>query len=211
MEGSKALALDALAAKLGVGMLRIDYSGTGSSSGSFEDGTLAIWLEETLAAVDQLTSGPLVLLGSSMGAWIAFHVALRRPERVRAVVGIAAAPDFTQWGFTDEDRATLSSTGHLQKVSRYAAEPSSFSRAFWQSADDLLLLDQEIAIDCPVRLLHGEHDLEVPLEVALRTMSSLRSGDVQLNLLKGGGHRLSQPHEIDAILQTVTNLLEAIA
>ena len=190
MEGAKALALDAFAARTGVGLLRFDYSGTGSSGGAFEDGTLAAWLEESLAAVDGLTQGPLVLVGSSMGGWIALHVALHRAERVAALVGIAAAPDFTEWGFTPEQR------------------PEGISGAFWESAQQLLLLDKEIAVDCPVRLIHGEEDPDVPLDIAFRTMRALRSSDVQLQVIKGGGHRLSERHEIDAILRTVAALLE---
>lgn len=192
MEGTKALALDAFAEDRGVAMLRFDYSGTGSSGGRFEDGTLALWLEEALALIDSLTSGPVILVGSSMGGWIALHVALLRPARVQALVGIAAAPDFTDWGFADSA----------------AAERQGLSPAVWQSGQQLLLLDKEIAVDCPVRLLHGERDEEVPLEVAFRTLRALRSADVQLNVLKGGGHRLSAPHEIEAILRTVAALID---
>jgi pimeloyl-ACP methyl ester carboxylesterase len=195
MEGTKALALDAFAERRGIAMLRFDYSGTGSSGGTFEDGTLELWLQEGLAAVDQLTIGPLILVGSSMGGWIALHITMRRPERVQALVGIAAAPNFTQWGFTQEQVAELRDEGRL-------------TRGFWESGQRLLLLDTEIPIDCPVRLLHGELDEEVPLDVPFRTMHALRSGDVQLNVIKGGGHRLSEPREIDAILRTVANLLE---
>jgi len=195
MEGAKALALDGFAERRALGMLRFDYSGTGSSGGRFEEGTLAMWLEEALAAIDRLTKGPLILVGSSMGGWIALHVALLRRERVRALVGIAAAPDFTKWGFSEAQPAQLTDQGHL-------------TRTFWESGHQMLLLDEEIAIECPVRLLHGECDTDVPLDVALRTMRALRSGDVQLNVLKGGGHRLSEPHEIDAILRTVASLLE---
>jgi len=195
MEGTKALALDQFAERRGLAILRLDYSGTGSSGGKFEAGTLALWLEEALAAVDQLTQGPLIVIGSSMGGWIALHLALLRPERVRALVGIAAAPDFTEWGFTGEHAAQLNENGPL-------------TRGFWESGQRLLLLDNEIAVDCPVRLLHGERDTEVPLEVAFRTMRALRSADVQLNVLKGGGHRLSEPREIEAILRTVAALTE---
>ena len=195
MEGAKALALDAFAERRGLPMLRLDYSGTGSSGGRFEDGTLAAWLEEVLAAIDQLTVGPLIIVGSSMGGWIALHLTLLRPERVQALVGIAAAPDFTDWGFTAEQAAQLTGAGEM-------------TRGFWESGQKLLLLGHEIGIDCPVRLLHGERDEDVPLDVALKTMRALRSGDVQLNVLKGGGHRLSEPHEIDAILRTVAALLE---
>jgi pimeloyl-ACP methyl ester carboxylesterase len=192
MEGAKALALDAFAERRGFGMLRFDYSGTGSSDGAFEVGTLASWLEESLAAVDQLTEGPLILVGSSMGGWLALHVALLRSERVHALVGIAAAPDFTEWGFSDAQ----------------AAEKAGISRSFWESGQRLRLLDRKLAIDCPVRLLHGELDPDVPLDVAFRTLRQLRSADVQLTVIKGGGHRLSEPHEIETILRTVGELLE---
>jgi len=192
MEGKKALALDAFAELRGHSVLRFDYSGTGSSAGRFEDGTLTAWLEEALAATDRLTSGRLILVGSSMGGWVALNLALRRPERVAALVGIAAAPDFTDWGFADGD----------------AAERAGLARGFWDSGKTHLLLNKEIGIDCPVRLIHGEHDEEVPLDVAFRTMRALRSADVQLNVIKGSGHRLSEPHEIDAILRTVAALLE---
>jgi pimeloyl-ACP methyl ester carboxylesterase len=208
MEGAKAVALDQFAESRGVAMLRLDYSGTGSSGGSFEQGTLALWLEEALAAVDQVTSDPLVLIGSSMGGWLALHLALLRPERVRALVGIASAPDFTEWGFSAEQKSRLERDGRIEEPNPYGPEPQLFTAAFWQSGQRLRLLDAEIPIDCPVRLLHGEVDEDVPLEVAFRLMRCLRSSDVQLNVLKGGGHRLSEPHEIRAILRTVETLLE---
>jgi pimeloyl-ACP methyl ester carboxylesterase len=192
MKGAKALALDAFAQRRRLGMLRFDYSGTGSSDGAFEDGTLALWLQESLTVIDQLTEGPLVLVGSSMGGWLALHVALLRRERVRALVGIAAAPDFTDWGFSDGQ----------------AAEKAGISRGFWESGQRLRLLDREIAIDCPVRLIHGELDRDVPLDVAFRTMRALRSADVQLTVIKDGAHRLSEPLEIETILRTVGGLLE---
>jgi pimeloyl-ACP methyl ester carboxylesterase len=197
MEGAKALALDGFAERRGHAMLRFDYSGTGSSGGRFEEGTLALWLEEALALIDRLTDGPLILVGSSMGGWIALHVALLRPDRVRAMIGIAAAPDFTQWGFTSEQVAGLGTDGPL-------------THAFWESGQRMLLLDQDIPLGCPVRLIHGERDTDVPLDVAFRLMRSLRSADVQLAVIKGGGHRLSEPHEIEAILRTVDALLEPI-
>ena len=192
MEGAKAVAIDALAERRGLAMLRFDYSGTGCSGGRFEDGTLALWLEEALAAIDELTHGPLIVVGSSMGGWLGLHVALLRPERVQALIGIAGAPDFTDWGFADGE----------------SAERQGISRAFWESGQQLRLLSGEIGIDCPVRLLHGEKDSDVPLDIAFRLMRALRSSDVQLNVLKGGGHRLSEPNELDAILHSVEALLE---
>jgi pimeloyl-ACP methyl ester carboxylesterase len=191
MEGAKALALDAFAERRGQAMLRLDYSGTGSSAGRFEDGTLELWLEEVVAAVDHLTDGPLIVIGSSMGGWIALHLALLRPDRVRALVGIAAAPDFTDWGLERGE--------------------GGITPAFRESGQRLLLLKSEIAIDCPVRLIHGEVDGDVPLDIAFRTMRALRSADVQTTVIKDGGHRLSEPHEIEAILRIVSDLLEPAA
>jgi pimeloyl-ACP methyl ester carboxylesterase len=195
MEGAKAMALDAFAEKRGLAMLRFDYSGTGSSSGRFEDGTLEHWLEEALAVADHLIEDPLIVVGSSMGGWIALHLALCRPERVHSLVGIAVAPDFIDWGFADGD----------------AAEQQGITRAFWESGQRLRLLGKQIAVDCPVRLVHGEEDREVPLEIAHRTLRALRSSDVQLKMIKGGGHRLSGPLEIAAILRTVAGLLEPVS
>lgn len=192
MEGAKALALDAFAERHGLAMVRFDYSGTGSSKGRFQDGTLALWLDEALAVVDRVVEGPILLVGSSMGGWIALHVALQRPDRIRAFVGVASAADFTDWGFADAD----------------AAEADGIAHGLWQSGQELQLLRGEIAVDCPVRLIHGEEDRDVPLDIAFRTMRALRSDDVQLIVIKSGGHRLSEPHEIETILRTVSSLLE---
>jgi len=207
MEGAKALALDAFAEKRRLAMLRLDYSGTGSSGGNFEDGTLAAWLEDALAAIDRLTEGPVILIGSSMGGWIALHLALLRPERVHSLAGIAAAPDFTDWGFPEHLKERLAAGETLRRESPYGGEQVT-TAGFWSSGQKLLLLAGEIEIDCPVRLVHGEADPDVPLDIAFRTMRALRSADVQLLILKGGGHRLSEPHEIDAILRAVAGLLE---
>lgn len=211
MDGTKAMALDDFAESQGFAMLRLDYSGTGSSGGRFEDGTLALWLEEAVAAIDRLVPGRLIVVGSSMGGWIALHLALLRPDRVSALVGIAAAPDFTEWGFSAEQKAALLRDGKIEQPNPYGPDPQLFTCPFWESGQRLQLLGEEIAIDCPVRLVHGQVDEEVPLEVAFRLMCALRSSDVQLNVLKGGGHRLSEPHEIRAILRTVEALLEPSA
>ncbi|MFL6847255.1 MAG: alpha/beta fold hydrolase [Sphingomicrobium sp.] len=200
MLGTKAVALDAFAERSGLALLRFDYSGTGSSAGNFEDGTLALWLEDALAAIDRLTDGPLIVIGSSMGGWIALHVALMRPERVAALVGIAAAPDFTQWGFPDHLKERLGGGETLRRTSPYGGEQLT-TAAFWSSGQQLLLLDNEIPVDCPVRLIHGDEDSDVPLDIAFRTMRTLRSADVQLTVIKGGGHRLSEPREIAVILR----------
>ena len=208
MDGAKALALDAFAAERGLAMLRFDYSGTGSSGGEFSDGTLSGWLAEALHLIDTLTEGPLVLVGSSMGGWIALLAARERPQRVAALLGIAAAPDFTVWGYSNEDKAELARSGRLEQPNPYSPEPHVTHLPFWQSGEALRLLDAPIEVTCPVRLVHGDCDTEVPLDIARRTMERLRSADVQLLTVKGGGHRLSEPHEIEAILRTVAGLLE---
>ncbi len=202
MDGSKALAIDAFAERRGLAMLRFDYSGTGLSEGSFEEGTLDGWLAEALSMLDQMTKGPVVVVGSSMGGWIALHLALQRPQRVAALVGIAAAPDFTDWGFNEAERAQLAAAGRLE-------QPQLVTHAFWNSGQRLCLLDTPLDIACKVRLVHGELDADVPLPVAYRLLQQLRSGDVHLTIVKGGGHRLSEPHEIKTIVRTVAGIVDS--
>src|SRR5688500_17120361 len=164
MDGAKALALDSFAERRGRAMPRFDYSGTGASSGSFDDGTLAGWIEQAVAMVDGLTDGPMIVVGSSMGGWIALHLALMRPGRVQALVGIAAAPDFTDWGFTAGEKTALGRDGKLGRPSPYGGKPQLTTAAFWRSGQELRLLGAPIAIDCPVRLVHGDADSDVPVE-----------------------------------------------
>jgi pimeloyl-ACP methyl ester carboxylesterase len=208
MDGAKAVALDEFGDGRGLSVLRFDYAGTGLSDGAFADGTLDGWLDDALLIVDRLTEGPVVLVGSSMGGWIALHLALRRPDRVMALVGIAAAPDFTDWGYTPDEKATLERNGRLEQPNPYGPEPQLTTNDFWEAGQAMLLLDKEIAVDCPVRLVHGDADRDVPLEVAFRLKDKLRSADVQVTVIKSGGHRLSEAHEIQTILRTVSSLVE---
>lgn len=207
MDGTKALALDAFAAQRGLAMLRFDYSGTGSSEGRFEDGTLGGWLDEVLHVIDNLTNGPVILVGSSMGGWLALLAAELKPGQVAGLVGIAAAPDFTGWGFTDAQKRRLRNEGRLEEPNPYGPDPFVTTFGFWQSGEAMRMLHRPVAVDCPVRLVHGNADNEVPVTVALETMRQLRSGDVQLTVVKGGGHRLSEPHEIGAIIGAVESLV----
>lgn len=208
MNGAKALALEALAQRRGAGMVRFDYSGTGDSPGAFADGTLERWAQDALGVLDTCTQGPVILCGSSMGGWIALHLALRRPERVAALIGIAAAPDFTEWGFAEAEKVTIERDGMLARANAYGPEPMRTFAPFWRSGQAMRLLDGAIAYDGPVRLIHGDADPDVPLGVATRTMAALRSDDVQLTVIKGGGHRLSAPRELRAITDAVEGLLE---
>jgi pimeloyl-ACP methyl ester carboxylesterase len=138
-------------------------------------------------------------------------MAVHRPERVSALVGIAAAPDFTDWGYNDREKRILRESGRLEQPNPYGREPQITTRHFWESGEALRLLHEPIAVDCPVRLIHGDADTEVPPSVAVKTMQQLRSADVQLLVLKGGNHRLSARHEIESILRTVSGVLETAA
>ena len=210
MEGSKAVVLDAWAEAQGQAMLRMDYRGCGQSEGVFAEATLDDWRDDALDLIDSLTTGPLILVGSSMGGWLMLLVALERSERVRALVGIAAAPDFTEWGYDDVQRATIESDGLIAVEHPDYDTPEITTRAFLHSGQDNLLLDGEIPIDCPVRLLHGQEDRDVPPSIALRLGRALRSADVQTMLVKGGEHRLSRPGDLALLLTTVGALIETL-
>ncbi len=191
-------------------MLRLDYAGNGASDGRFDAGTLASWRDDVLLLIDALVEGPLLLVGSSMGGWLALLVALVRPERVAGLVGIAAAPDFTEWGFTDADKALLATEGRIEEPTPYGDDPYVTTLAFWQSGQALRLLEGEIGIDCPVRLLQGQRDPDVPWETALRIADRLRSSDVQTLLIKDGDHRLSRAGDIALLIDCVSQLLDRL-
>lgn len=205
MAGTKAIAVEDWATAHGRACLRFDYAGCGESPGAFEDGTLASWRDDALAMID-MVSGPVVLAGSSMGGWIALLCALARRDRVTAVVGIAAAPDFTDWGFTDAEKAVLRNTGRLEQPSPYSDQPTVTTHGFWEAGEALKLMTGEIAIDAPVRLIQGQQDPDVPWRHAIELARLIRSPDVQTILVKDGDHRLSRPADIALILSTIEAL-----
>lgn len=208
MTGQKATAIDAHCAARGIGCLRFDYSGTGESAGAFSDGSLADWTDEAVAVADLCAPGDrIILAGSSLGGWIALHVALRRPERVAGLLGIAAAPDFTDWGFSEVEKEVLRRAPRLERTHPNGGPSQIIHGPFWRSGDALRLLDAPIEVAAPVRLIHGTADANVPMAVALRLLEQLGTGDVQLRLLKGAGHRLGEPHEIAAILAELDALV----
>jgi pimeloyl-ACP methyl ester carboxylesterase len=211
MDGTKASEIDVFAAAAGLAYLRFDYSGTGSSGGEFSEGTLDRWLDEVVSAIDLLVEGPVLLVGSSMGGWLALHAAMKRPDRVKAVLGIAAAPDFTDWGITPEERESLVATSRFERPGHDGGPPQITHASFIASGTSLRLLNQPIMIECPVRLIHGDADEEVPIGVAFKLLQDAHSGDVQLNIIKWGDHRLSKPHEIETIVRTIAVLAEKIA
>jgi pimeloyl-ACP methyl ester carboxylesterase len=210
MEGSKALALEAWARRQGRAFLRFDYGGCGLSQGAFAEQSLADWRDDALAMIDLLGDRPVVLVGSSMGGWLMLLAALARPERIAALIGIAAAPDFTDWGFSDAEKATIRRDGRLVQPTPYGDQPYLTTRIFWESGEALKLLEGEIALDCPVRLLHGQADPDVPFAVSLRLGERLRSSDVQTILIKDGDHRLSREPDLALLIATLAHLLDRL-
>jgi pimeloyl-ACP methyl ester carboxylesterase len=210
MTGTKAIALDDWARHAGHAFLRFDYLGHGQSSGRFEDGTIGRWLDDSLAAIDALTTGKLVLVGSSMGGWLSLLVARARAERLAGLVLIAAAPDFTEEmllkGLSPADRAILERDGRLERSSQYSPEPSVFTWRLIEEGRRHLLLKDKLALACPVRLLHGQSDPDVPWEYSLRIAAHLDAPDVVTTLVKCGDHRLSTPADIARLIAAVEEL-----
>ena len=205
MAGTKALALEAWAAREGRAMLRLDYSGCGASGGRFEDGTLDVWRDDVLLVIEQI-AGPVVLVGSSMGGWLMLLVALALGDQVKGLVGIAAAPDFTDWGYTSDEKALIERHGRIDQPSAYGAPMPTFA-AFWRSGEASRQLTGDIPITCPVRLLHGQRDADVPFDISLQLASALRSADVQVTLVKDGDHRLSREQDLTLLITTVESIL----
>jgi len=210
MSGSKATTLDAWAHRRGQAFVRFDYQGHGASSGRFEDGTIGSWADDALAVLDLLTEGPQILVGSSMGGWIALLVALARPERVAGLVTVAAAPDFTEdliWpALPEAARAELVRTGQLTLAS--GGPP--ITRALIEDGRQRLLLRAPIPLRVPARLLHGQQDAEVPWSTSVRLAQQLDSADVQLTLIKDGDHRLSRPQDLALLVATLERLIDGL-
>jgi pimeloyl-ACP methyl ester carboxylesterase len=210
MSGDKALAVEALCRARGQACLRLDYSGHGESGGAFADGTIARWTDDALLLIDRLTDGPLLVIGSSMGGWIALRVALARTSRVAGLIGIAAAPDFTEtlmWdAMAPPERAALLRDGILRVPSAYGGEQV-ITLALIEDGRRHLLLRAPVPIACPVRLLHGMRDPDVPWETALRLADRLTSEDVRVVLIKDGNHRLSRPADIDVLCGILAEML----
>ncbi len=210
MTGAKALATEAFCGGHGLACLRLDYSGHGISGGAFTDGTIGRWTDDALVLIDRLTEGPLVLVGSSMGGWIALLAALARPARIAGLIGIAAAPDFTEdlmWqAMMPAERAQLERDGILQVPSLYS-DAYPVTAALIVDGRSRLLLNQPIPLHCPVRLLHGQRDPDVPWQTSLRQAERLQSEDVQVTLVKDGDHRLSRPSDLALLHRALGELL----
>lgn len=208
MGGTKALALEAWAMRSGRAYVRFDYGGCGQSEGAFEDQTLAGWRDDVLAMIDLVAPAPVVLVGSSMGGWLMLLAALARPDRVKALVGVAAAADFTDWGFSTDEKLALLSAGRIERPSPYESQPTVYTRGFWSSGEANRLMHGVIAIDAPVRMLHALHDRDVPVARAIRLTELIRSANVQLTIIKDGDHRLSRDGDIALLIRAVEEVID---
>lgn len=210
MTGSKALALDAWAKANGRSYLRFNYGGCGKSEGVFEEQRLADWRDDVLAIIDSVVGGPVVLVGSSLGGWLMLLAAKARPERVIGLVGIAPAPDFTDWGFTQDEKMQLLQEGRLERPNPYGPEPTVYTRAFWQSGEANRIMFGEIAVNAPTRLLQGQRDPDVPWHRTAQLATMLRGNDVQCWLVKDGDHRLSRDQDIALLIRALEDVLGTI-
>lgn len=214
MEGSKAVALDDFCRDRGQAYVRFDYSGHGQSSGEFVDGTIGAWVEDALAVIHQVTTGNLILVGSSMGGWIGLLCALELGDRVKGFVGLAAAPDFTRelcWDqYSDEIKATLERDGVYYEPCDYGDDPYPMTMTLLQEGDAHLLLDKEIDLTCPVRLIQGMKDPDVPPVTAQRISDCLKSEDVVITYVKNGDHRLSTDADLKRLCQVVKEISGAL-
>lgn len=206
MTGTKALVLEEWAKANGRAYLRFDYTGCGESEGAFENQTLVGWRDDALRLIDTIVEGPVVLVGSSMGGWIMLMVALARPDRVGGMVGIAPAPDFTDWGFNHEQKLELLQHGRIERPSGYSDQPVVTTRAFWASGEANRMMIGAIETRVPVRVVHGQMDIDVNWQRSLRLIELLRSSDVQLTLVKDGDHRLSRDQDIALIVRAVEDV-----
>ncbi|MEY4269061.1 MAG: hypothetical protein RLZZ58_277, partial [Pseudomonadota bacterium] len=212
MAGGKATAVMQWAFETGQACLLLDYAGCGLSGGVFEHETLDSWCGDVLTVANVVTIGAKILVGSSMGGWLMLRAARDWQQRgiphsLHGLVGMAAAPDFTDWGFTDAEKALIATEGLLQTPNDYGDTPTVTTRAFWQSGQDNLVLGTRIAMTCPVRLIHGQRDVDVPWEIALKLAAAIDSDDVRVALVKDGDHRLSRDQDIALMLATIAELV----
>ena len=214
MEGTKAVHLEDWARAQGRAFLRFDYSGHGQSSEAFTDGCISDWAADAVAAITALTDGPQVLVGSSMGGWIALLCVRAIPDRVAGLVTIAAAPDFTEdsmWaGFSDAQKAELAEKGHVALPSEYD-EPYIITQKLIEDGRRNLVLRDPLIISAPVRFLQGTADKDVDMSVSLRALDYIQAKDMRLTLVDGADHRFSDPECLHLIESTVEEVLTRVA
>ncbi|PHO02698.1 alpha/beta hydrolase [Rhodobacteraceae bacterium 4F10] len=210
MEGTKAVHLEEWAQARGQAFLRFDYSGHGESSGTFEEGCIGDWHEDTLAAVEALTTGPLIVVGSSMGGWQALLLARAIPERIAGMVTIAAAPDFTEdsyWAsFTEAQKEALDTVGHVELPSNYM-DPFVITKRMIEDGRTRLVLRAPLVFDFPVRFLQGTEDTAVSTETAIRLLNHAEGSDMRLTLVKGADHRFSDADCLSLIEKSIEKVM----
>ncbi|MEM7507878.1 MAG: alpha/beta hydrolase [Pseudomonadota bacterium] len=213
MTGTKAQWIETWCRERGRAFLRFDYSGHGQSDGDFLEGCIGDWAADAADAVEALTEGPQILVGSSMGGWISLLLARRMPERIAGLIGIAAAPDFTEdsmWaGFGAQHRETLEEEGQVALPSDYSDDPYIITRRLIEDGRENLVLRDPLALPFPVRLLQGTADTDVEVSVALRLIEHLDSPDARLTLVKDADHRFSEPRELALIGKTLHGITRA--
>ncbi len=211
MQGTKALALEQYCMERNHSFLRFDYRGHGESSGDFLEWSIGEWLDDAIDVFDHLTKGPQILIGSSMGAWIMLHLALRRKQRIQALIGVASAPDFTQklmWDiFSEQQKEDLRKNGFVEMPNDYDDQHYRITKKLIDNGKKYLLLDKKIDLECPVRLIHGVKDKDVPWSFSTCLSENITSKDVEVILLENGDHRLSDPLSLDRITETLGQLL----
>lgn len=212
MEGTKALHLENWCRDLGRAFLRFDYSGHGASSGAFTDGCISEWAEDAFVAITELTDGPQILIGSSMGGWISLLMAKQMPQNIAGMVTIAAAPDFTEdsmWGnFTDQQKSELQA-GQVALPSEYG-EPYIITKKLIEDGRTQLVLREPLNIPFPLRMLQGTDDADVDMSVALRLLDHANGEDIRLVILKGGDHRFSDPAALTLMQDAIRNVMEVV-
>jgi pimeloyl-ACP methyl ester carboxylesterase len=210
MTGAKAVALEAFCRTRGQAFVRFDYRGHGQSSEKFERCTIGMWKEDALTVLERLTKGPQLLIGSSMGGWLALLAAMQKPRRVAGIIGVAAAPDFTEHLILEQlspkQREELKAKGKVM-VPSDMGEPYAITKKLIIEGRDHLILDREIPVFCPVRLLHGMKDADVPWEISLSINEKIASQDVKTILIEEGDHRLSEPKDIEKLLSITGKML----
>jgi pimeloyl-ACP methyl ester carboxylesterase len=215
MTGQKALALEAFCRERGNAFVRFDYFGHGQSSGAFTDGTIGRWCDDSVLVLDRLTAGPQVLVGSSLGGWIMVLAALRRRGRVAGLLGVASAPDFSEdliWTqLSPAERQALATAGIVPLANPYDEAPTPVTQRFLEEGRKHLVLRAPIPLTCPVRLIHGLNDAEVPWQTSLRLAERLETADCELTLVKGGTHRLSEPADLARLIDHLARLLAHIS
>lgn len=211
MQGNKAVALAEWCSQQGRQFTRFDYYGHGQSDGRVEDGSIGRWRDDALAILDSVTRGPQLVVGSSMGGWIMLLLALSRPERLCGLLGLAAAPDFTArlaHSLSSAQQQQLAVAGYADLPNCYDdGQPYRIGRHMLEEGEKHLLLEAEIPLDLPVRLIHGQGDEDVPWQLSLSLAQQLRTTDVEVQLVKAGDHRLSEPADLQRLRVTVEQML----